>query len=43
MPPEGAELDIYQHEQYVVAKLTLQPPVLLNLRTSQVNVLEAIS
>ena len=43
MPPEGAELDIYQHEQYVVAKLTLKPPVLLNLRTSQMNVLEAIS
>ena len=43
MPPEGAALDYAQVEGYVLATLTLHSPVILNMRASEMNVLEAIS
>jgi len=43
MPPEGAELQYQQIESYIKATLILHPPVILNMYTSEMNVLEAIS
>ena len=43
MPPEGAELKYQQIESYVQATLILHPPVILNMYSSEINVLEAIS
>ena len=43
MPPEGAELEYQQKEDYVLAVLTLHAPVILNMYTSEMNILEAIS
>ena len=42
MPPEGAELEYKQVDNYVRAILTLRAPVLLNLFESEMNVLEAV-
>ena len=42
MPPEGAELEYKQVDNYVRATLTLRAPVLLNLFESEMNVLEAV-
>ncbi|MEM7400728.1 MAG: PAS domain S-box protein [Pseudomonadota bacterium] len=43
MPPEGAELEYQQIDEYVQATLILYAPVILNMFTSEMNVLEAIS
>jgi len=43
MPPEGASLNYQQIDGFVVATLTLHPPVILNIFASEMNVLEAIS
>ena len=43
MPPEGAKLEYQQIDDYVQATLTLQPPVILNMYSSEMNLLEAIS
>jgi PAS domain S-box-containing protein len=43
MPPEGANLEYQQIDNYVQATLTLQPPVILNLHASEKNMLEAVS
>ena len=43
MPPEGATLKYQQIDNYVQATITLQPPVILNMLASEMNLLEAIS
>lgn len=43
MPPDGAKLEYQQIDSYVQATLTLQPPVILNVYSSEFNLLEAIS
>ncbi len=42
MPPVGAELEYRQDGSYVKAILVLQPPVILNMYASEMNVLEAV-
>ena len=42
MPPEGAELQYEQVDNYVKATLTLYPPVVLNMLASELDILEAI-
>ncbi|MFK7817016.1 MAG: ATP-binding protein, partial [Gammaproteobacteria bacterium] len=43
MPPEGAELEYSQEGNYLLATLNLQPPVILNMYASEMNILEAVS
>ncbi len=43
MPPEGAELEIRQHSNFVYARLILNSPVLLDFNSAEVEILEAIS
>ena len=43
MPPEGAVLDYQQVDNYLKATLILQPPVILNMFASDINILEAVS
>ena len=43
MPPDGAQLEYKQEGNYVKAILSLQPPVILNMFTSEMNILEAVS
>ena len=43
MPPEGANLEYHQIDGYVQVMLTLQPPVILNMYSSEMNLLEAVS
>jgi len=43
MPPEGASLEYQQQDGFVMATLTLHPPVILNTFASEQHVLEAVS